>query len=165
MLIASALGLGLLPGAPGTFAALLGVALHVATCSLLPSALHVPLLVVCFAAVCVANHLLTPWAQAYWHHKDPKHFVLDEIAGYLLVPILFHKGELWQIALWGLLSFRILDVIKIPPARQIDRRGTGAWSILLDDVVSALYAVCVLYVLAWIGPQLGIERWLISDTH
>ena len=162
IILASAFGLGLSPVAPGTCAALLGVGIHVAIALGAPPSLRQPLLIVCFIAVCVGNHLLTPWAQAYWGGKDPRHFVLDEIAGYLLVPILFHHGQLWQVALWGFLGFRALDVIKPPPARQIDRGGTGAWGILMDDIVAAIYAVGCLYVLRWIGPRLGLEQWLIS---
>jgi phosphatidylglycerophosphatase A len=160
--LASAFGLGLSPVAPGTCGALLGVGIHISVSLAAPSPFRMPLLLVCFLAVCIGNHLLTPWAQAYWRHKDPKHFVLDEVAGYLLVPILFHQGQLWQVALWGFLGFRALDMIKVPPAWQIDKKGTGAWAILMDDIVAAIYAVCGLHVLRWIGPYLGIERWLIS---
>lgn len=162
ILMASAFGLGLCPVAPGTVATLLGVGIHVAIYILTPEAIHVWLLVLAFLIVCVGNHVLTPWAQQYWKNKDPGHFVLDEVAGYLVVPILFRGGELWQVCLWGFLAFRIIDIIKIPPARQIDRRGTGAWGILMDDVVAAAYAAGCLYLMGWIGPHLGMEKWFIS---
>ncbi len=160
---ASALGLGLCPVAPGTVAALLGVAIHVAIVILAPPAAHLWLLIVAFLAVCVGNHVLTPWAQAYWNDKDPGHFVLDEVAGYLFVPILYRgSGELWQICLWGYLGFRFLDIVKIPPARQFDKHGTGAWGILLDDLVAAAYAAGCLYLAQWLGPKLGLSEWLVS---
>jgi phosphatidylglycerophosphatase A len=47
---------------------------------------------------------------------------------------------LWAVVVFGFLLFRVLDIIKVPPARQIDRDWHGAWGILLDDVVSGLYA-------------------------
>lgn len=162
VLLASGLGLGLLPLAPGTWAALLGVACHLAIATISSPALQTSLLVTCFLLVCAGNHLLTPWAQSYWGSKDPKHFVLDEIAGYLLIPIVFHHGQPWQIALWGFLGFRLLDIIKLPPASQIDRQGTGAWAILMDDIISSLYTVVGLYCLRWISSALGLQRWLIS---
>ena len=162
VLIASALGLGLCPVAPGTVAALAGVAIHVAIYLLAPEAARMWLLVAAFLLVCVGNHVLTPWAQEYWKKKDPGHFVLDEVAGYLLVPILFRGGELWLVCLWGFLAFRALDIIKVPPARQIDRLGTGASGILLDDVVAAMYAAGCLYAARWAGPHLGVSSWLLS---
>lgn len=137
---ATACGLGLSPIAPGTFGTLLGVAAHLAVeqwCA--ESSRHTMLLVI-FLAVCVAHFLLTPWALARWNDDDPGHFVLDEVAGYLVVPLLVKSGPLWFVALAGFLLFRIFDIIKIPPARQIDREMHGAWGILLDDLVSGLYA-------------------------
>jgi phosphatidylglycerophosphatase A len=160
--VATAFGLGLSPVAPGTCAALLGVAIHVAISFVASPPLAATLLGLLFVLTCIANHLLTPWAQDYWSHKDPKHFVLDEVAGYLLIPVLFHHGHVWQVALWGFLLFRVLDIVKVPPARQIDRRGSGAWAILMDDVVAALYTVGVLHIFRLVGPILKTDKWLIS---
>ena len=159
--LGSAFGLGLLPVAPGTWGALLGVAIHVFTVLLLPGLFYQTIvLVAVLLLVSIGNHLLTPWAVQFWNKKDPGNFVLDEVAGYLLIPIIFHHGRLWQVALWGFLIFRIFDIIKLPIARQIDRKGTSAWAILLDDLVSAVYTVLALYLLMWLGESLKIE-WLL----
>jgi phosphatidylglycerophosphatase A len=143
--IGSALGLGLSPVAPGSFGALLGVAYTVAVFLVLPVAGRSWAIAFFLLAVSVANHLLTPWAVAFWKNEDPRHFVLDEVAGYLVVPLLVPQGTLWQVAFWGFLAFRVFDVIKIPPARQIDRSMHGPWGILLDDLVSGAYAALAVY--------------------
>jgi phosphatidylglycerophosphatase A len=164
--LGSAFGLGLLPIAPGSWAALLGVIIHVIAVLLLPTTLyHTVVLIFVLFLVSIGNHLLTPWAVRYWNKKDPGNFVLDEVAGYLLVPILFHHGTLWQVALWGFLIFRIFDIIKLPIARQIDQNVTGSWGILLDDLVSAAYTVCALYCLMWLGESLQIDWFLITRTE
>ena len=150
--IGSALGLGLSPIAPGSFGALLGVAYAVAVFLYLPLAWRPWAMGLGLAGVSAANHWLTPWAVSYWKDEDPGRFVLDEIAGYLMVPLLFPQGTLWQIGFWGFLLFRIFDVVKIPPARQIDRNMHGPWGILLDDLVSGAYAALVLYAYRWLGP-------------
>jgi phosphatidylglycerophosphatase A len=149
--IGSALGLGLLPIAPGSFGALLGVVYTVPVMLFLPLAYRPWAIAIGLAAVAAANHFLTPWAVAYWKDEDPSHFVLDEIAGNLMVPLLLPHGTLWQVCFWGFLIFRVFDVIKIPPARQIDRDMHGSWGILLDDLVSGAYAALVLYVYRWLG--------------
>ena len=149
--IGSSFGLGLSPIAPGSFGALPGVAYHVALALYAPASWLVPGLVLGLAAVILANHLLTPWAVKYWKDEDPGNFVLDEVAGYLVVPILFRGGELWQVALWGFLLFRVFDIIKIPPARQIDQNMHGSWGIVLDDLISGAYAALALYALVWFG--------------
>lgn len=162
LFIGSAFGLGLMPVAPGTFGALLGVILHVVVVLSLPPGVQWLALLVLFLLVCAANNILTPWAEAYWQQDDPEHFVLDEAAGYLLVPLLFHQGQIWQVALWGFLLFRFFDIMKIPPARQVDQQIHGAWGILLDDLVSSVYAVLVMYGLWQLGPKIGLEKWLIN---
>ncbi len=149
--IGSAFGLGLAPIAPGSFGALLGVGFHILVALYLPLGAQIPALVVGLLLVSAANNWLTPWAVDYWKDEDPGHFVLDEVAGYLVVPILFRGGTLFEVALWGFLLFRIFDIVKIPPARQIDRHWHGKWGILLDDIVSGTYAALALYALAWLG--------------
>lgn len=149
--IGSALGLGLSPVAPGTLGALLGVLMHLAAASYLPSLAYVFVLLAALLLVSYANHALTPWARKYWGSEDPRHFVLDEIAGYLVVPILFHQWAPWKTALWGFVLFRFFDIVKIPPARQIDRNMKNSWGILLDDLVSGAYAALVMYALWFFG--------------
>jgi phosphatidylglycerophosphatase A len=142
---ATACGLGLSPIAPGTFGTLFGVAAHLAVEQWCAASCRHTLLLVIFFAVCVSHFLLTPWSMARWNEDDPGHFVLDEVAGYLIVPLLVKSGPLWFVATAGFLLFRIFDIIKIPPARQIDRQMHGAWGILLDDLVSGLYAAGVVH--------------------
>jgi len=154
ILIASAFGLGLSPVLPGTCGALLGVCFHVLIVSLFPAEMHLRLLTFTFIAVCAANHVLTPLAESYWESKDPGQFVLDEVAGYLFVPILFREGELWKVVLWGFVLFRIFDIFKLmPPARLIDQELHGPWGILLDDLISAAYAAFFMYLIYWFGPE------------
>jgi phosphatidylglycerophosphatase A len=160
LLIASAFGLGLSSIAPGTCGALLGVAAHIAVVLLIPGSLHYPVLLLVFVATCAAHFALTPWAQRYWNELDPSHFVLDEVAGYLAVPLLIKSAELWQVVVWGFLLFRAFDIIKIPPARQIDQKMHGAVGILLDDLVSAVYAAVFLLLLTRVASWAGFERFL-----
>lgn len=157
-----ALGLGLSPIMPGTCGALLGVALHGAIAGLLPEAAHFPALLAAFLVVSALTVGLTPWAEAHWGCADPPHFVLDEVAGYLFVPLLFREWQagacsFWKTALWGFLLFRILDIFKLlPPARLIDEELRGPWGVLLDDLVSAGYAALILHLIYWFAP----DAWL-----
>ena len=145
LLAASAFGLGLSPVLPGSCGALLGVAIHVGIALGLPAPWQLPALVAALGLVIGVHVVLTPWAQRRWNDPDPKEFVLDEVAGYLLVPVLFRHGPLAETVLWGFVAFRVLDMVKVPPAWQIDRRMHGALGVVLDDLVSACYAALVLY--------------------
>lgn len=153
--ISSGLGLGLSPILPGSCGALIGVGVHGVTVSLLPADFRLPVLILFFISVCLVNDILTPWAQTYWKHSDPGHFILDEIAGYMMIPILFHHGVFWRVALLGFVLFRIFDIYKlIPPAKYIDRNFKNSWGILLDDIVSGAYAALCIYIVYWIKPEI-----------
>ncbi|MBK9778210.1 MAG: phosphatidylglycerophosphatase A [bacterium] len=140
-----------MPVAPGSFGALFGLGIHALVWALCDDiATRVFFLSVALLVVSAVHFAITDWSVKYWQNKDPKNFVLDEVAGYLLVPLLHPFGPPLRTAIIGFLLFRVLDVIKIPPAKQIDRDMPGAWGILLDDVVSAIYAAGLLYGLDFI---------------
>lgn len=133
-----------------------GVAIHVLIALALPETFQRPALVAALLAACVANHALAPWAMRYWKTKDPKHFVLDEVAGYLVIPILFAQGSLWKTALWGFVLFRFFDIVKPPPAYHFDKHLEGPWGILLDDIAAGFYAVIIMYAIFRIWPALMV---------
>ena len=150
--IGSACGLGLLPIAPGSFGALLGVVMHLGILSCFPSSQLCQFfaLSACLVGTALAHFLLNSWAERYYNDTDSGNFVLDEIVGYLVVPIAligYTKAPWWYIPLAGFLLFRIFDIIKLPVARYIDRNWHNAWGVVLDDVVSALYAAGVVWLL------------------
>jgi phosphatidylglycerophosphatase A len=48
--------------------------------------------------------------------------------------------------------FRVMDIVKPWPIRDLDHRLKGGLGIMLDDLAAALYAVILL----------GIYRWLMT---
>ena len=149
--VGSGFGLGLAPVAPGSFGALLGLAWHAFAfrSGWRPVDVRVWCLTgaVLFAAV---HYILTPWAQRYWRDPDPRHFVLDEIVGYLCVPVFAVDFVYWWQLAASFLVFRVFDAIKLPGARYIDRNIHNAHGVLFDDVVSAAYAALVVSAVTWI---------------
>ncbi len=149
--VGSACFLGMSPVAPGSFGALLGVAIHALAVWALPEEFRRAAILSAMAFIAWANHALTPWAESFFEGEDPGHFVLDEVAGYLMIPLFFPQGHFVWLALWGFLLFRVFDIVKLPGARWIDREFHSSWGILLDDIVSGFYAVVVLYLLGLAG--------------
>lgn len=159
-IIGSAFGLGLAPVAPGTFGALLGVALHLVCAYILQPTIAPAVLSLGFFAVFGAHVAMNDWAATFYNDPDPKNFVLDEVVGYLMVPVFFPYGSPWKVAIIGFLLFRVIDIIKVPPARKIDREMHNAWGVVLDDVIAGAYAVIVLYVAYVVLPLFGLEMIL-----
>ena len=133
-------GAGMLPKAPGTYGSLVATLLvGLVFLASGPSEVVLAVGLVLFAALCVP---LGGWAQTYYGRKDPGPCVLDEAAGIcltlLLQPHLPGAREAW-VLLAGFIAFRIFDVTKPPPARQLEKLPAG-WGILVDDLAAAVYA-------------------------
>ena len=147
-LLATWFGSGLLPKAPGTWGSLAalpfayGIAVFSGTWGLLAAAILATLVGVWAGGVYAARS----------GQDDPQRVVIDEVAGQwlALVPV---AQDLRLYAI-GFLAFRFFDIVKVWPARAIDRDLKGGWGIMLDDVVAGLYAAAVTYgvSLVWQAP-------------
>jgi phosphatidylglycerophosphatase A len=79
--------------------------------------------------------------------KDPQIVVVDEVIGQwatLAGAVRFN----WKAWLGALLLFRLFDIFKPPPVRQLERLPGGA-GIVLDDVMAGVYAALVLFAAGW----------------
>jgi phosphatidylglycerophosphatase A len=85
------------------------------------------------------------WAIDHFNSRDPRPFVLDEFAGQWIALLalppaaLAGPGEFAAVVLGQFVLFRIFDVLKVPPARQVERLP-GGWGVLCDDLIAGLYA-------------------------
>lgn len=156
-------GAGMSPVAPGTAGSIATTALLYGIYLLLargadsadPVLWHITLLAG-LLATCGLSVWLGPWAGRYYGRKDPSPFVLDEVAGIcvamLFQPMLGGAGQVW-VMLAAMLAFRLFDIWKPPPARQLERLPDG-WGILLDDLAAGVYANLLCQVILR-----GIMRW------
>jgi phosphatidylglycerophosphatase A len=151
VLAGSACYLGYLPLMPGTFGALPGIALYYMLWKLLPPAFLWTGIFICVILLVLLTVMLTPWAIRYWKSKDPSRFILDEIIGFLCVPLFYGTHDFAMTASAGFVLFRILDMIKIFPANVVDKRVPGAAGIIIDDVISAGYAALCLFLIQRTG--------------
>ena len=71
---------------------------------------------------------------------DPGFVVIDEVAGQWIA-LLFSPAD-WRHALIALVLFRVFDITKPFPARQLESLPEG-WGIVFDDVAAGLYALGV----------------------
>ncbi|MBK9120776.1 MAG: phosphatidylglycerophosphatase A [Phycisphaerales bacterium] len=112
------------------------------------------------AVACVLSIRWGAWAVARFGRSDPKPFVLDEFAGQwvaLLVLPLAAGADVYALAAvvgGQFLLFRIFDVLKPPPARQLESLPLG-WGILLDDLAAGVYANLVGQALWRLTPAAG----------
>ena len=104
-----------------------------------------------FSAACV---LQGDMAEAVFGKKDHGSIVADETAGQCIpllglqfAPAAAMTG--WWPAMLTLggafIAFRIADIIKPPPANQLQKLPAG-WGVLVDDLVAGVYALILLQV-------------------
>jgi phosphatidylglycerophosphatase A len=130
-------GVGLLPGAPGTWGTLAALPLWWVLAHLGPWGYGLG----------TAAVLLTGWwaagpAQGYLGRADPPAIVIDEAAGLLIT--LAGAPRSWAAAAAGFIIFRTLDILKPPPIRWFSSGESGGLEVMVDDVVAGVLARLVL---------------------
>jgi phosphatidylglycerophosphatase A len=193
--LATALGAGYIPKAPGTIGTLVGIIVAI---------LSHPISVLYFLAVEVLRYggvgidvpvlnghrlpflLLAPpliavlvvalagvWSE-YAGTKDPQFVVIDEVSGMHLTLVLaiipmslptalissdqasvfalYSAFSLlnWKYLLLGFILFRVFDIWKPWPVRQLEKLP-GGWGIMADDWMAGLYAAILLRVALYFG--------------
>jgi phosphatidylglycerophosphatase A len=145
VLIATWLGCGYSPKAPGTVgsAAALGIAILLARYAGWKG---------CYFAV-LAALILAPsvWAAGVTAEisgkKDPGIVVVDEVIGqwFALAGAISLN---WKSYLFSFALFRLFDIWKPPPVRQLEALPGGI-GIIADDVMAGVYAALVLFLAGW----------------
>jgi phosphatidylglycerophosphatase A len=139
-LFALGFGSGLAPVAPGTFGSIVGLLFGLAVA---PFGFWVAL------AVTIAVTITGIWICGESARKlgvhDHSAIVWDEVAGMMLT-LLAAPATWWGAALaFGL--FRLFDVWKPWPIREVDHGMRGGLGIMLDDVMAAVMAAALLLVI------------------
>lgn len=68
--------------------------------------------------------------------------VWDEFVGLWITLAVVPREWPWVLA--GFVAFRVLDILKPPPVRQLERHISGGLGVMLDDVAAGFYALVVL---------------------
>ena len=143
--LAFGFGSGKAPVAPGTFGTLVGIPAY--------------LLLQPFAIYIYVSIVATMFAVGVWFCHVTEHdlgvhdhpgIVWDEIVGYLITMFLAPAGWMWLIV--GFVLFRLFDIWKPFPIRQIERRIQGGFGNMLDDALAAVYAWLALQVVVRLVP-------------
>ncbi len=143
ILCATLLFAGYFPLFPGTVGTLVTIPLYILLAAWLPSILYLcTLVIIIFIGIWSAN-----LAERHYANKDPKPVVIDEMSGFLLT-MLFVDPNPMNISL-GFFIFRIMDILKPPPARWLEelRGGIG---IVADDLVAGFYSNLLLQVILFL---------------
>ena len=140
--LAFGFGTGLAPFAPGTFGSIPGLILFWLT---LDFGLHVQL------SIAVAMALIGIWICGESARRIGVHdhggIVWDEIVGMYVTLFLAPISVVGFVL--AFILFRIMDIVKPWPIRDLDHSMQGGLGIMLDDLLAALYAALLLALYGW----------------
>jgi len=145
-LVATGLGSGYSPIAPGTAGSLVGLALFWPLRDL-----GLPVQLATLALLFVVGVKSSTSLAVGVGRKDPGLVVVDEVAGMWTTLLLLPFTP--AVAALAFVAFRVMDVVKPYPARQLEALP-GGWGIMCDDLMAGVYANLLVRVLlrAWGGP-------------
>ncbi len=141
LMLGTAFYIGMIPGAPGTYAsaatALVYYAVYRACGRILPE-LHLSVV----ALIAVVGTLASAQVSKSRNDEDPSIVVIDEVAGQL-VTFLFLPVHVSNLLL-GFVFFRVFDIWKPFPVHQLEslKHGVG---IMADDIMAGIYANILLH--------------------
>jgi phosphatidylglycerophosphatase A len=154
LVIATGLGSGFSPVAPGTCGSFLGILLILLLSRLEVSGVpRMLLFLVLVAGISAAGIWAASRAERIFRRKDPPQVVIDEIVGQLLTFGLIFKHPRFVLLLTGFLFFRLFDIVKPFPIRRLERVPMGV-GIILDDLAAGFYASIILLILDIWWPSL-----------
>jgi len=139
--LAFGFGSGLSRYAPGTMGTLAAVPFAILLKSL-PALAFWLLLAGLFL---LGVHICTTSSNRLGQH-DPGGIVWDEMVAYWLTVAFLPVAWPWWLAAFVL--FRFFDILKPWPIRWVENRFSGGLGIMLDDIVAALYAMAILWLIA-----------------
>ena len=142
VLLATGLGCGFAPVAPGT----VGSALGALVWWFVFADLDYYLRAAAAFAVFFFSVLVVESAVKRYGLGDDRAIVLDEVVGMWFALLFMPKSIFWVAAAFVL--FRIADIVKPWPASWVDTRVTGGLGIMADDLIAGMMAAVAAFV-AW----------------
>ncbi len=141
--LAFGFGSGLAPKAPGTFGTVAAIPVYLLL-SLLAS---LPVYLVVTALFSVVGIWICGKASKDLGVHDHSGIVWDEIVGYLITMILVPVTWYWILV--GFVLFRFFDILKPWPISILDKKVSGGFGIMVDDIVAGLFSLGVMHLLIY----------------
>lgn len=140
--LAFGFGSGCMPWAPGTFGTLAAIPVYLLLADT-PLWLYISIILLLF--------LIGIWLCGKTTEKlgvhDHSGIVWDEIVGYLVTMMAAPPG--WYSIITGFVLFRLFDIIKPWPISIADKKVSGGFGIMLDDVIAGVFAFTILQLMVY----------------
>ena len=140
----SLLGLGYSPILPGTIGSIVAVLISYYFVAPLPLTWRIFIFVLALALF----YWLTDSYARRIQERDPRHIVIDEALGVLLMAVFLPPTPPAYVT--GFLLFRFFDITKILGSKDIERRLPKTVAIIGDDLLAAIYSVAIVLAVTYL---------------
>jgi len=151
--VATCLGSGLVPVAPGTLGTAFGLALYVIIGLSIGMSLGdtdikqlTVILLIGIVLATIAGTWATKQLEDEWGH-DPGRIVIDEVVG-VWITLLFVPFSWVGIGL-AFVLFRFFDILKPLGIKKIDEGMNSSFSVMLDDIIAGIYALISIHIILY----------------
>lgn len=143
-LIATSLGVGYLPLAPGTWGAIVGVILWLPLYLWTSPAVTLAVTAAAVVVLTVAGTWASNISERYWG-KDPVIACVDETVGQWVSMLPLSALCPWWEILLSLVLFRFFDIVKPLGIRSAERLP-GGYGMMADDILAGVYSAVILLI-------------------
>lgn len=140
-LIGSGFYSGYSPIASGTVGSIVAIVIY-----LIPGFENL-FVIIPFTIILIAYGIFVGTKFEAQYGKDPAECTVDEVVGTWISLIALPK-TIW-IIITTFFVWRILDIIKPPPARNLERLK-GGLGIMIDDVISGFYTLIIMHLVVYL---------------
>jgi phosphatidylglycerophosphatase A len=138
LFVATCAYIGYVPVAPGTFGSAAGLVLLWTVRTFGDPRVEVVVILLVLAVGVWASGV----TERHTGRVDPGIVVIDEVAG-MLITMAFIPSTVVS-AMTAFLLFRVLDIVKPWPARQLERLP-GGFGVMADDAMAAVYGNLIMH--------------------
>lgn len=140
--LALGFGSGLMPKAPGTFGTLAAIPVYYVLKDLSIIYYIASILILLIMGIFICQYT----SRKLKVHDHPG-IVIDEFVGYLITMIAVPFSWLWVFI--GFILFRFFDILKPWPISWLDKKVSGGFGIMVDDVLAGFFALAIMHIILY----------------
>jgi phosphatidylglycerophosphatase A len=144
LMLAFGFGSGLSPKAPGTMGTLAAIPLWWLLAQLPLTSYLILVLIAAVVGITICGR-----AADQMGVHDHGGIVWDEFVGFWIA--MAALPVTWTSVILGFVLFRLFDILKPWPISWLDKKVSGGFGIMIDDVIAGLAAAAVIYFLGYFG--------------
>lgn len=139
----SVFGIGFIPFASGTFGSLAGLIIGYVL-----NLINYNLFFIIIPMLFILGVIASNTYQKQTGEKDSSVIVIDEVVGQLIA-MMFVMDD-FVLVFISFIIFRLFDIYKPWPASYADKKMTGGFGVMLDDVFAGIYTAIFIFLISYL---------------